>query len=272
MADKASIGQTLRERREERGLSPEQAAFQSRVPLRLLQALEADDYRLLPDAAYLIRFLQDYARLLKLDPDVLAAEFRKAIRRPPGTSLVAVPPPTPPLMIPWKQVLWTLAAILVITPLVFIVLSLASKRAAERRPRAASESDHRRAGAGNLASPGPRSRAAAAALPAHGPCRGGHLDGGARRWRAGAPGPPAEGTDGAIRGRHRIRHHGGERGRRGPQPERAARAIAGDLGAGGPRPGHAADPRARAFRGHASRSRPGAAGAIGRSGTPERDA
>ncbi|MBI1999685.1 MAG: DUF4115 domain-containing protein [candidate division NC10 bacterium] len=134
MADKASIGQTLRERREERGLSPEQAAFQSRVPLRLLQALEADDYRLLPDAAYLIRFLQDYARLLKLDPDVLAAEFRKAIRRPPGTSLVAVPPPTPPLMIPWKQVLWTLAAILVITPLVFIVLSLASKRAAERRP------------------------------------------------------------------------------------------------------------------------------------------
>lgn len=134
MADKVSIGQTLREGREERGLTPEQAAFQSRVPLRLLQALETDDYRLLPDASYLIRFLHDYARLLKLDPDALQAEFRKAIRRPPGTSLVAVPPPAPPPMIPWKQVLWTAAAIVVITPLVFIVLSLASKRAAERRP------------------------------------------------------------------------------------------------------------------------------------------
>lgn len=133
MGEKASIGQILRERREERGLTPEQAAYQSKVPLRLLQALEADDYRLLPDAAYLIRFLQDYARLLKLEPAALGEEFRKAIRRPPGTSLVAVPPPAPPPVIPWKQVLWTAATIVIVTPMVFIVLSLASKRAAERR-------------------------------------------------------------------------------------------------------------------------------------------
>jgi cytoskeleton protein RodZ len=132
MPEKMSIGQMLRKHREDRGLTPEQAAYQSKVPLRLLQALEADDYRLLPDPAYLIRLLHEYALLLKLDPKALEAEFRSAIRRPPGASLVAIPSQPPPAPIPWKQVLWTAAAILVVTPLVFIALSLASKRAAER--------------------------------------------------------------------------------------------------------------------------------------------
>lgn len=132
MPEKASIGQVLRKQREERGLTPEQAAYQSKVPLRLLHALEADDYRLLPDPAYLIRLLHEYALLLKLDVNALEAEFRVAIRHPPGASLAPVPSQPPPAPIPWKQVLWGAAAILVVTPLVFIALSLASKRAAER--------------------------------------------------------------------------------------------------------------------------------------------
>ncbi|MBI4572574.1 MAG: DUF4115 domain-containing protein [candidate division NC10 bacterium] len=132
MAEHVSIGQTLRGRREERGLTPEQAAFQSKVPIRLLQALESDDYRALPDAAYLTRFLHEYARLLKLDPSPLEVEFRKAIRRPPASSLVPAIPPAPRQAIPWTQVLWTATAILVVIPLVFIALSVASKRAGER--------------------------------------------------------------------------------------------------------------------------------------------
>jgi cytoskeleton protein RodZ len=92
--------------------------------------LEADDYRILPDPAYLIGLLHEYTLLLKLDPKALETEFRSAIRRPPSASLVPVASPPPP--IPWKHVLWTTAAILVVTPLVFIALSLASKRTAER--------------------------------------------------------------------------------------------------------------------------------------------
>lgn len=41
-------------RREERG-PPEQAALHSKVPLRWILALEADDHRPVPDAAYLVR-------------------------------------------------------------------------------------------------------------------------------------------------------------------------------------------------------------------------
>jgi len=126
-----SVGQNLRTRREERGLTPEQAAYQSKVPIRLLQTLESDDYRLVPDPAYLIRSLHEYARLLKLNPDALEAEFRNAIRHPPSASLAVAPVPPPPA-VPWKQVIWTAVAILIVTPLVFIALSLASKRASER--------------------------------------------------------------------------------------------------------------------------------------------
>lgn len=130
--DKGSIGQLLRSAREERGLTPEQAAYQCKVPLRLLQALEADDYRMLPDPTYLIRLLHEYALLLKLDATALEVEFRSAIRHPPVVSLTPTPPKLTPAPIPWKHVLWTAAAILIITPIVFIALSLATKRAAER--------------------------------------------------------------------------------------------------------------------------------------------
>ena len=136
MDAQASIGSTLRQHREERGLTVEQAAFQCKVPLRLVQALESDDYHLLPDALYLIRLLRDYAVFLKLDAAALETEFLAAIRRPSRASLSVAPAPRPTPTIPWKQVLWTVTAILVITPLVFIALSLASKRSSDQAVQA----------------------------------------------------------------------------------------------------------------------------------------
>ncbi len=132
MSDTPSIGQRLRAAREERGITPEQAAYRSKVPLQLLHALESDDYRLLPDPAYLIRPLHDYARVLGMDPLAFEEEFRQRIRRQPSPSLAVIPPPEPPSPIPWTQILWTLAAIAVVTPLVFIALSLVSKRMGEQ--------------------------------------------------------------------------------------------------------------------------------------------
>jgi len=134
MAESLSVGQTLRQHREARGLSAEQAALQSGVPLRLLQILEADDIHLVPDPNYLVRVLHDYARLLALDPVALQAAFREATRRPRSISLAAAAPPPEKPSIAWWQVVWAVGAILIVTPLVFIVLSLASKRSADRMP------------------------------------------------------------------------------------------------------------------------------------------
>jgi cytoskeletal protein RodZ len=137
MDSHVSIGESLRRRREERGLTAEQAAFQSKVPLRLVQALESDDYQLLPDPLYLIGLLHSYTTFLGLDVAALDAEFQQVIQRPPRPSL-APPAPRAPITLPWKQVLWTVAAILVVTPLLVIALSLASKRATDQvvQPRA----------------------------------------------------------------------------------------------------------------------------------------
>ena len=132
MDPQPSIGEALRRRREERGLTAEQAAFQSKVPLRLVQVLESDDYHLLPDPLYLIRLLHEYATFLGLDAGALDAEFQRTLHAPPRASLAAVPVARPAPTIPWKQLLWTVAAILVVMPLVFIALSLASKRTADR--------------------------------------------------------------------------------------------------------------------------------------------
>ena len=136
MNEQESIGQILRQRREERSLTVEQAAYRSKVPIRLVQVLESDDYHLLPDALYLIRLLHEYAAFLQLDVSALDGEFRRAVRRPPHPSLVPLTPARAIPDIPWKQVFWTVVAILAITPLVFIALSLASKRAQERAARA----------------------------------------------------------------------------------------------------------------------------------------
>ena len=142
MDGQKSIGQTLRRRREERGLTVEQAAHQSKVPIRLVEALESDDYHLLPDALYLVRLLHEYATLLQLDAAALEAEFRQAVRRPPRPSLAPLSATRPDPAIPWKQMLWTMVAILVVTPLVFIALSLASKRAQEREVQAPTAEPH----------------------------------------------------------------------------------------------------------------------------------
>ena len=134
MNSQGSIGEALRRRREERGLTAEQASYQSKVPLRLAQALESDDYQLLPDPLYLLGLLRDYATFLGLDVAALETEFRHAVQRPPRP-LLASPAPRPAPAIHWKQVVWTVAAILVVTPLVLIALSLASRRVSDQAVR-----------------------------------------------------------------------------------------------------------------------------------------
>jgi cytoskeleton protein RodZ len=132
MDSSLTIGETLRRRREERALTPEQAAFKSKVPLRFVQILESDDYRLLPDVLYLVPLLREYARFLELDAVALDAEFQRGMYQPPRPAPAPAPAPRAAVTIPWTQVLWTAAAILVVTPLVLIALSLASKRSTEQ--------------------------------------------------------------------------------------------------------------------------------------------
>lgn len=67
----ASIGATLREARERRGLTIEQVAQDTRISARFLEALEAEAFELLPAPVYVRGFLRSYASYLRLDPQPL---------------------------------------------------------------------------------------------------------------------------------------------------------------------------------------------------------
>ncbi|NDJ52387.1 MAG: helix-turn-helix domain-containing protein, partial [Chloroflexi bacterium] len=70
-----SIGQLLRQAREERALTLDEAAMQTRIRLKYLEALEAGDFSELPSLTHAKGFLRNYARYLHLDVSALMGQF-----------------------------------------------------------------------------------------------------------------------------------------------------------------------------------------------------
>ena len=66
-----SVGQTLKIRREARGLPLAQVAEQLKLTNRQLEAIESDDFDALPGNTFARGFVRNYARLLELDPQPL---------------------------------------------------------------------------------------------------------------------------------------------------------------------------------------------------------
>jgi curved DNA-binding protein CbpA len=68
-------GKDLRELREARALSLRHMATTTKIGLRFLEYIEEDRFELLPPTVYLRGFLQEYARLLGLDPKRVAEAY-----------------------------------------------------------------------------------------------------------------------------------------------------------------------------------------------------
>jgi cytoskeleton protein RodZ len=71
------LGDWLRQRREELGISLEQVEEDTRIRVRYLQALEAEDLDALPDPVVGRGFLRNYAAYLELDPQEAARRYSK---------------------------------------------------------------------------------------------------------------------------------------------------------------------------------------------------
>lgn len=74
-----SIGQRLKQEREARFLTLEKASDATRIRIVFLQALEADDYSVMPSAAQGRGFMRNYAEYLDLNIDEMIAEIQKNI-------------------------------------------------------------------------------------------------------------------------------------------------------------------------------------------------
>jgi cytoskeleton protein RodZ len=80
----SSVGETLRRERLRKDLGLEQISRETKVSTRLLEAIEKDQFELLPGGVFAKSFVRQYARFLGLDEEEMAAEVEKALN-PAGT-------------------------------------------------------------------------------------------------------------------------------------------------------------------------------------------
>lgn len=71
----ARLGDALRTQRESMGVTMEQAAEDTRIRTKFLQAIESGDYQSLPGTVYTKGFLRNYAQYLNLDPEEILALY-----------------------------------------------------------------------------------------------------------------------------------------------------------------------------------------------------
>jgi cytoskeletal protein RodZ len=82
----------LKQKREENGLSPKDAADQASIPERYLHILEGQgDPRVLADTLYLIPFLRTYSTFLDLDSGQTVSLFLTDMQKKPYTEMPAPP-------------------------------------------------------------------------------------------------------------------------------------------------------------------------------------
>jgi cytoskeletal protein RodZ len=86
-----TLGQLITETRERRGLSLEQVASQTRMPMYYAKMIESDNYDAIPDPLYLLPFFRSCAILLGLDAEKVVLrfirDFEKAENEVVGTSV-----------------------------------------------------------------------------------------------------------------------------------------------------------------------------------------
>jgi cytoskeleton protein RodZ len=70
------IGNTLREARVRRNLTLQQVEEDTKIRVRYVQAMENEDFDVMPGATYVRGFLRTYSEYLALDPEVIVGEYR----------------------------------------------------------------------------------------------------------------------------------------------------------------------------------------------------
>lgn len=84
LVENAGPGAQLRAAREARGLTIEQVAAATRIPMRHLDMIERGDFQALPARTYAVGFSRTYAKLLELDADAIVAEVRSELDARPA--------------------------------------------------------------------------------------------------------------------------------------------------------------------------------------------
>ena len=97
-SDTASLGSYLRQERERRRVALHDISAATKIQMRFLEALEADQHDQLPPLPFAVGFIRAYAQHLGLEPDAIVAEYRAMHRVPeePEPRVMQLQPPVRP--------------------------------------------------------------------------------------------------------------------------------------------------------------------------------
>src|SRR4030081_3552012 len=97
-----SIGERLRRQRLQNRISLETVSLETKIGVRLLEAIEAGQFEKLPGGVFRRSFVLQYARALGLDPEEIASELNQLNQldqipsSPPSSSVASMNPKAGP--------------------------------------------------------------------------------------------------------------------------------------------------------------------------------
>jgi cytoskeletal protein RodZ len=129
-ADAPTVGERLRAAREEKGLSLEDIAAQTRIPRRHLESLENADWDALPAPTYTTGFAKSYATAVGLDRTEIGDQLRAEMggQRFASTTPEVFEPADPARTMPKWLVLGAIAGVIVLV----VLMSWLSRRSLEQ--------------------------------------------------------------------------------------------------------------------------------------------
>ncbi|HEX6740241.1 MAG TPA: helix-turn-helix domain-containing protein, partial [Sphingomicrobium sp.] len=128
-SDVPSAGERLRAAREEKGLSLEDIAAQTRIPRRHLESIESADWDKLPAPTYTIGFARNYAAAVGLDRTDIGDQLRSEMGGTrPATTTEVFEPADPARTMPKGLVIGAIVAVL----LIVLLMSWLSNRSLQQ--------------------------------------------------------------------------------------------------------------------------------------------
>ncbi|NKB23987.1 MAG: hypothetical protein GKR87_06350 [Kiritimatiellae bacterium] len=85
----STLGETLQESREAKGVTSSEAAAATRIKIQHIHDMEKDDFSHIPAPTYAKGFIKLYAEYLKLDPAPLIQEYMREHHPKKSTSVLA---------------------------------------------------------------------------------------------------------------------------------------------------------------------------------------
>ncbi|QAY75680.1 helix-turn-helix domain-containing protein [Sphingosinicella sp. BN140058] len=107
-AHEGTVGDRLKAAREQKGLTLQEVAVQTRIPIRHLEHIELGEWDSLPAATYSVGFARSYAQVVGLEPSEVGAQVREQMglaRSPSGPVTAHYEPADPARVPPWTLVI-----------------------------------------------------------------------------------------------------------------------------------------------------------------------